>query len=344
MNSSTSSSDERLLHVSGPRTSWKPLLPLVFAILIIAFVEIVLFLRFGSRQSTVHMAPTHRIPTQYESIIQAKLDYIASDLENSELLILGDSSGLMGVNALLLESLTGMETFNMGTLAHVGIEGHRRLLEHYVECRGVPSKVVYHVAPHVAMSYTEAMLLQRPALRRLRQQLDNAEIPLPSLQFRRAAQAQRYGGELSEAQLSAPREYWPSHREMLTSLAASKGAYLETKRTDWTNAPQLSGDCSQFQLNELRRLADMSESYDFKLFFICNPLPRVAKTEENMAALNDMKSTLSDILNEYESITCFTPFYRFVEDDLMATLNHLHPDAVESNTRTIADWILQHSD
>ena len=341
MNSSTSSSD--LLEAGMIRRITNNCYsPIIIALVLSSSIETIAHICYDPATLGQTFAPRSRIPTPGESIVQSKLDFVYGGRNHVDLLIVGDSSGLMGVDTLRLQSATGMSAYNLCTVGFLGIDGHRYMLERYIDRHGIPDCVIYHVAPEV-MFRDEQKIHEVGWLSRLKWHLGIDREWLPSLNYREHLQQWTTGGKpASVNNHNVTRGHWPSHNDVLSQLEENKGSCEETVVTDWQSAPILTGD-SSFQLAALKRLGDMSEEYGISLYVICNPLPRIAVTPKNKESLKALELAMTEALSSAENSRLFTPLFRYYDNDLCATLNHLHPTAIEANTDAIANWLGDHA-
>lgn len=91
------------------------------------------------------------------TIMAYKVD-LASAHSNPEIILIGDSSCLMNVDASLLSSLTGMTTLNLGTLSFLSLESYALLLEHGLKNQSNPPK---HV---ILLTHPDFLRRQSPSL------------------------------------------------------------------------------------------------------------------------------------------------------------------------------------
>ncbi len=334
MSSSTFSFDESAGKQAGAlrKTLW----PILLMVTVVVAVESLAYFFRASVESPRTFAPSDRLPYLEESIVQAKLDFIDRDKHKVELVILGDSSGLMGVDATALSQQMKCTTYNLCTVGWLGIEGHMILLEEFIAERGAPSVVVYHFAP-AAMGRSGAEFERIGHLARLKWtlRLQESVCLLPSLHFRNIAR--RF---ISPDYDGIPRGRWPSHSETLRLLTDRQGSMSEVTRSDWNSVPEISGTLSAYQEESIRQLIGLSRRCRFRLYLIANPLPEIARTADNLAAMQALEDAIGRTIAGDRSIRLYRPLVRFYADESCATLDHLRPDAVHKNTATIAEWLL----
>jgi hypothetical protein len=100
--------------------------------------------------------PLETPPRDVESIIVAEQLERARSIPETDVLIVGDSSALMGVDASLLgRRLGGMSVENLSTLAWVGPRGYAHLLQMYFR-RGLQAKAVVLLMHEAAMNRPSA--------------------------------------------------------------------------------------------------------------------------------------------------------------------------------------------
>ena len=336
MNSSTFNSDKA--DSAQAHFTLQNLSPLLLIAVVATAIECFAYLCLGTVQNERIIIPKpHRHPNLAETIIQAKVDSVIQGRRKVDLIVLGDSSGLMGVDSRLLAQQTGRTNYNLCTIGYVGVEGHVLLLEAYIAKHGVPSAVIYHFAPRV-MPYTHTYLERIGWLSRLKGAL-NIEDPsyvLPSQRYRDIARRLIVPEGIYD---DVPRGRWPSHSETLKILANNDGYMPEIGISDWKASPIVSGTVSSFQRQSLRRLVELSRRLGFKLYLIANPLPLIARTSANLAAMQTLETEIANIAQDNRQASLYRPFSRFYADEQVVTANHLHPDAVPKNTATISEWI-----
>lgn len=342
MSSSTSSSD---LPDSAQSEVWrKSLLPVLLLLATVGAIEGLAYSFRESANSARSFVPPGQLPNLEESIVQAKINFAAHNTDKIDLVVLGDSSGLMGVDAKLLSEETGLSTYNLCTIGWIGVEGHLILLEEFIAVHGRPSVVVYHFAPD-AMRRQSSSVGEVGYLSRLKwvlglEETGNADL-LPSFAFRsitRNAVAPDFGNPDFG---NIERGRWPSHLETLRLLDERNGSMLEVNRANWINAPELPGGLSSYQQESIRRLVHLSSVYGFRLYLIANPLPEIARSPANSVAMEELEAAIVATIGNSESAHLYRPLCRFTSNESCATLNHLHPNAVPENTMAIADFVLR---
>ena len=89
----------------------------------------------------------HKRPSVEESIVQWQVYHLFDAVEPQDVVLIGDSSCLMGVMPDVITEETGLKAWNLGTVGTLSIAGHARILEQYLKKNGPPQVVVYHVTP-----------------------------------------------------------------------------------------------------------------------------------------------------------------------------------------------------
>ncbi len=105
----------------------------ILAVLVLAFVGWGILFR---------TRPPPLPPHELESIIVDEQLYRARNISQTDVIVVGDSSGLMGVDAPLLgKQLGGMSVENLSTLGWVGPKGYTHLIDMYFR-RGLHAKAI----------------------------------------------------------------------------------------------------------------------------------------------------------------------------------------------------------
>ncbi len=288
-------------------------------------------------------------PTLEESVIQWQVYHLLESIdEPQDLLLLGDSSCLMGLKPEVFIEENSLETWNLGTVAWISTQGHAKVLEMYLERFAPPRLLVYHVtADQLVMSMKK--LESKRLFKRFSRWIepDSSEFSfLPSLRYRlETPRIMRVlfgliSRNKEDALLNKRRGAFPSDNDVRKILLAQRGFIAENRPYTWPGAPmswsgRFSKDCEP----GLRHILDLSERYDFDVLFVLNPYPVIARTETTANSLEKIKVELSRILKPYRRASLYSPFIRYYPLDLMARLQHVSAEGAADNSRDISRWI-----
>ncbi len=337
---------------------------LICTVLIAVTIESIAYVNLERSSEKTDLHEMNQIPQISHTIVQAKIEFILQKESNVDLLIVGDSSGLMGVEAKLLEEETGYRTFNLGTLGWLGVAGHRFLLEQYIKRHGVPKVVLFHSAPQT-WGFTKDQLKmfgwEALAKRRLGQTDPNYKRKfkkLPSQNFRQIAQKIVLPKSFHQHFLIVPRGGYRSHNDLLEYLKEHHGSMDELvgEQSPFTNdlqkeiqlsppkiennGPKLITPISQKQINEFQKLITLSEKEDFLLLVVCNPVPVRFRSSYHTDFLEEMKQKIIEATVGHEDhVKVYQPLIYYFPDKSCASLNHLHPKAKPKYTQKLGLWI-----
>ncbi|MCA8923950.1 MAG: hypothetical protein KDD82_19225 [Planctomycetes bacterium] len=273
-------------------------------------------------------------PSLERSIVYWQLEHTLSSSEPQDVLLLGDSSCLMGLRPKTIEQATGLSAWNLGTLAFPGVGGHRRLYDAYRAKRGAPRFVIYHMSLYLLLQ--EAPRFQLNASR--------APEPLPpqtppSRQLR-VSLARLRNAWLRDRFLEVERGPYPSDLEVGAFLALSKGALEEPLRRPWGGAlrfgeAHVSADCRR-GLDEL--LSELGRDACPALL-VLNPIPEALATPENLETLRVLEAEVQQIAARHPLAEVYAPFGRTYPNGLLATLDHLTVEGAERESLEVAAWL-----
>ena len=89
----------------------------------------------------------YRKPFFEESMVYHKMDYALHSNETNDVIVLGDSSGLMDIDSLQLEKATGLRVYNLSTMGWLHADGHLDILKNYLAHHPKPRLIIYTVLP-----------------------------------------------------------------------------------------------------------------------------------------------------------------------------------------------------
>ena len=363
MSSSTFNSDTAFEH--GGHTFRFPH-GLLIAVVGIVAIELIASNASAAFDRNAIFIPDDRVPNLVETIVDAKLNLSNQPGPHYEILILGDSSGLMGVDPRQLSEIVGQSVFNLCTVSLMGVEAHLRCLEKFVETHGAPSLVVYHFAPS-ELHYTNDDLIAwgyRIGVQRWFADVNNEPVPkdvesrssskhpaensvedrlvpLPSQKFRDVSR-KRLSLISSRARYrSKPRGAWPSHDEVSDRIIKQNGFLQEVHKSGQSKPTDLVLGFSNHYQKGIDLLLAECQRRGIEVLIVANPLPDYTQTSVTLTKLEVQKQLIDEIANRYANASVLFPDQRFFANDQFATLTHLRPSAAWINTPKIGDRMLQ---
>lgn len=91
--------------------------------------------------------PRDRTPNTFEAHTQFVMDYINGSTEANDVIFIGDSAGLEGVQPILFERLTGLRAYNLCSVGVLQLDGLTVVLRAYLARHPAPRLVVVCVQP-----------------------------------------------------------------------------------------------------------------------------------------------------------------------------------------------------
>lgn len=341
MSSSTSSSDCPT-EAPVPGVPWG----LVGALSAALLIEVCFSLGGTNRDRlTERFYPPHRMPTFTESIIQWQI-FEASNLNRrQEVLFLGDSSCLMGLQPNVVVRETGLETWNLGTISWIGVRGHTRVLETYLQENPPPHLLVYHVTLNT-FGDAEPHEFHRDFKRRVLRWLGTHQADaswLPSLSYRRDFRSWLSPQRFQDEFLELERGPYPSDRTVRTLIQTERGALVEKQTRSWKAPPRLQFHPEAGVERELNALFELAQTHGMKVLVMTNPLPDIAATEENLATLASVRELLDRAAAAFEGVEIAQPLAKFYDQpsQCCSSVNHLLPTGAQRNSEELAQWIRQ---
>jgi len=285
--------------------------------------------------------PPDRVPVLNESVIQWQVFDAATGPEHLDYLLLGDSSCLMGLRPESISAITGSRGWNLGTIALLTPLGHGLVYAAYADRRGAPPIVVYQVNWRALVNDW----LYRPEglYERFRGWFLSVFGPTPFPPSR----AQRFrvrrwlvpdrNRQLFEA---SPRGPYPSDREVRAILHERRGAFTETEHATLPPAVQIPPAPSNEHRAALARLISEVTGRGSSLVLMLAPLPELARTPENLAALASWHRAFESLADR-PRVAVYEPFARFHPDADFATEAHLTEPAAQRESRELGRWLLR---
>lgn len=182
---------------------------------------------------------THTVITRDASfediIIQAQIQR-SHEIDKADVLIVGDSSALMGIDVLYLEKLLGSKRRiqSLATIANVSPKGHLKLVENYFLRHGAPEILILQLNP-IALADSGEVFSKK-----YENWVLNDSEPLPSVFLRGPEKIYRDGLALflkfPMRHEYAKRYGWP--QDVLSYLYENKGSMVDPgPKIPWTHDP-----------------------------------------------------------------------------------------------------------
>lgn len=294
-----------------------------------------------------------KTPSVEESIVQWQTYELYHSRRAVDVLMMGDSSCLMGAVPRVIEERTGLAARNIGTVATFYPEGHAIQLEKWIRHRGAPRLLVYHVSMFAGIGhYSQKEIDDYGLVRRFRKFLNKKHGGmawyLPTFRLRHVARstlAELFTSEkAAEEFLTVRRGPYPSDVEVRRTLHETRGRLYEPERWNrvqynqgYGPGPKLHPDVRRW----LEQIAAMSREHSFPILVVINPLRDWIDNAVSREHHRRFLATLKDMLGPGDNIHYLDPSLRFYPPELCATICHLHPKGAIRNSEEIADWILK---
>jgi len=291
----------------------------------------------------------HLVPGVAESVVQWQVAHASLLQERQDLLLLGDSACLSGLDAGLLMERTGLRTWNLGTFGFTYTDGHADILDLFIAVNGPPRFLIYHTS-HYPLTTGFSSRSVRTYLSRLREWLappERPRHPLPSLRRRQEIRdflLSRGTGEVAYTGLDRPRGEFGSDEELRRELLEGRGTLLPVgtgvDTGDRFEAPMRWGprfhpDC----LEGLRRIFATAAEHGFPVLILFNPLPEAAANEFVRRAMNELEAKLDEVVRPWPGVSIHRPFIRWYPDGLCQDMRHLTRTGTRRQSEELAEWI-----
>ncbi len=335
MPSSTSSSDHGITRLARDA---------VLTLLVAACIEVLIglvALPLTDDLAQERFYPPDRVPTFTESILQWQVHHAGRLVEHQDLLVVGDSSGLMGVRPEDLMKELGGRAWSLCTIGYVGTTGQVRVLRHYLARHAAPRVVVFHCSVP-SLTTTEAGWREKSTeFDRFGAWIDRLEGRrpwLPSLdlrpRFRRIV-----SGALDGEVLRRPRGPYGSDQDVEAELWRRRGATTEAIRDPWPRRIDLEGGLTALSAAGLGELFELAREHGILVLVVLAPLPSPADTPATRATLAELERDVQALAEGASGIKFAVPFVRWYPAELCARLNHLNERGASRNSHEIAEQL-----
>jgi hypothetical protein len=264
--------------------------------------------------------------------------------ESQDVILLGDSSCLIGLRPNLIMERTGLKAWNLGTVGVMGVVGHQRILETYVSLYGAPKLVVYHVS-YYPLETPPLAITTTNYLKRFERLVAGETAPaswLPSEAWRPIATKALIEFFFEDDLLNRNRGAYMSDNEVRKNLWILRGAMVEPGPPHGMEGQpekafvfSLDRDAGE----EIKNLFHYCESIGSDILFMIEPLPELSNNDATFEAYGEVEEALLKLKRPYDRVTIFRPFVRTYPNNYVNTFTHLlDPGAIRNTTELIA-WI-----
>lgn len=269
-------------------------------------------------------------PTQAQSVIQWQMTRLAT-IDPPELVIMGDSSALTGVDPAIVQERTGLRTENLATILTLGIEGQVQMLETLIQTHGPPRMVLFHFSDPTLATDDTGEFVSSDAFDAFEKWTGRAQTPemlLPSYALRVPAR-RLVGGQW----------YASTGRDQyIRSVLEARHGYFPVQRIDG-NDPDVHG--AQVALDEanvpaLQRLFALAAEHRICLVVLYAPIPASYRSatewlhRQNAARLRELARPWGTY------VVVPDPLARYVGDPYFHTYQHLFEDGATQNSVDVA--------
>ncbi len=287
-------------------------------------------------------------PDIAESIVQWQVAHATLVGEQQDLILLGDSACLVGLESNLIMEKTGLTTWNLGTFGFIYTTGQADILGLFIKRNGPPRFLIYHTS-HYSFTAGSDKKAVRTWVGRLREWLtphETARYLLPSLRYRQQIRNSILAmgkKTVSYTGLDVPRGRFASDNEIRQQLWENRGALPDPKEVDLVEElgenlvwePRFNPDC----VEGLKRIFEMGREYGFPILILFNPLPEQGRTPAVMAAMDKLEADLKAAVKPYPWVRVYEPFTRFYPNDHCIDMRHVNVYGAHRNTEEIIEWI-----
>ena len=287
-------------------------------------------------------------PDIAESIVQWQVAHATLVGEEQDLLLLGDSACLIGLESNLIMEETGLKTWNLGTFGFIYTTGQADILRLFIERNGPPRFLVYHTS-HYSFTAQQSKKAVRTWVSRLRKWLAPPETTrylLPSMRHRQKLRNTilAMGKErVSYTGLDVDRGRFASDNGIRQQLWESRGVLPDPTEVNieeelgenlvWE--PRFHPDC----VEGLERIFEMGREYGFPILIMFNPLPEQGDTTAVTTAMDKLEADLREVIEPYPWVSVYEPFTRFYPNNFCIDMRHVNIYGARRNTEEMVEWI-----
>ncbi len=321
----------------------------IIAALIFCSIQVVIYCfrdQLGARKGFENtFDPNDRLPGIEETIIAWQLRNIQDNSDHADIVLLGDSSCLVGLDPILMEHDLRKKVLNMGTIGWLMAEGHTDLLEAFIKKHGAPKLVVYHLSEEL-MELSQHYIDEAGFLTRLREYLgkkehkDNFDI-IPSYKYRKLLRKSGAREKTVSDFKTMPRGAWPSAVDMFDELSRTKGHVVDPTPGTFEFKGKRNYEFNDNIYPGILRLGRLAEKYNFKIYFVYSPIPKEVLSSA-ATEFKGLEEKINERLGPYSEFILRKPLFMTLDDSSFQTqYTHLNAAGAKANTQKLIEDIKQ---
>jgi hypothetical protein len=312
------------------------------ALLVIACVELVALAVVPSEspiERGERFYPTWRQPTLEESLLQWQVSRAAVIDDAPSLLVLGDSTALMGVQPAVVHEVTGRTVENLGLFGLVSTHGIVEMYDWYRRFSPPPEEVVVHVGAF-AFLLTDREVDEIEMLGAMRRWMGTSESvfafwPSTRLRGNRGA-APRYDAQM----LAQPRGVAPSDTSTRDQLVRERGYFEEPRRTEsWREVVATPTQVRDDAVRGLVPLLERTAREGVRVVIVRAPLPELFRWPAYEEQVAEAGALLRAAYAEWDHVEVVEPWVRWMPVGAFATFEHLTRDGAAMNSAALASLL-----
>ena len=288
-----------------------------------------------------------------QSIIQWQMYHMLLENEKSDVLVLGDSSSLIGIIPDIIEQKLKLKTWNLGSLGYMATPGYKYMLEIYIKRHGPPKFVILNMTD---VSFTRDNTHFIYWLDKMRDWLKPVEIildqkqnslstiitrsNLPSLYFKNNIKS----FILHKSSAVYP-EWMEKYRfeeaplvteDYIKKTLKENNGYLSRYDVDWdypTKKRDVLGEPHDYNIKGLISFLNFSEKYNIKVILSMTPIPENSNTEKTIITIKKIDDIVNGLIGQYKNVVWIGPTFFPVE--YHASVHHLNEKGAKKFTNII---------
>ena len=284
------------------------------------------------------------VPTLENSIVQWQLHHMLNLKSAIDVMFVGDSSCLMGIEPSIVSERTGLKCWNIGTLAWLGTQGHALVLEKYLRTHAAPKLVIYHIAPWCLFTSDSELAKIGYSSETQNWLSDNRKTSRVSGIRRMRLISDHWFRRILNRDFTSVMEIsrppYPSDEQVRKVLLTNCGFFPEARKYNFVSAEKAIEDlhpaCSDSRVG-LAKLHQLSRRYNFRLLVYVNPIPQDMNSPRIRTRYAEYESYIRETLKD--DVVHKSPMLTVYPVDCCVNLSHLSPAGARRHSNEIAEDI-----